>query len=209
VLRGDAQQIISNEDKAMNKVKITLIAMSFLLFAGFYGKALPQAGSDSDKPVFADQATLLRPQGYREWIFVGSSLGLSYAQNPAARAGGAQLYHNTYINPSAYREFVKTGKFPEGTTMVLELLTQEQKQEPGLQGSYEKEVVGIEASVKDSTRFKEQWAYFNFIGPGGQPLAKARAFAKEACWSCHDVNAQTDHVFTQFYPALREFAAKK
>jgi hypothetical protein len=195
------------KDQAMNKMKIGLVAMMVLFCLG---DVVLRADSNSDKPVFEDQETLLRPQNYREWIFVGSSLGLSYAPTPAISPTSAtQLYHNVYINPPAYREFAKTGKFPDGTMMVLELATQEQKTEPGLQGSYEKEIIGIEASVKDSTRFKEQWAYFTFIGADRKALQKAKAFPKTACWSCHDVNAQTDHVFTQFYPVLREVAPKR
>ena len=31
---------------------------------------------------------------------------------------------------------------------------------------------------------------------------------KNASWSCHHVNAATDHVFTQFYPVLRAVAPK-
>ncbi len=174
------------------------------------GSGMLRADSNSDKPVFEDKETLLRPQNYREWIFVGSSLGLSYAPNPAStQPSGTQLYHNVYINPSAYREFSKTGKFPDGTMMILELATQEQKKEPGLQGSYEKEIIGIEASVKDSTRFTEAWAYFNFIGADNKPLQKAKAFPKAACWTCHDTHAATDHVFTQFYPVLREATPNK
>jgi hypothetical protein len=191
----------------MNTVKI---ALAVLMLSLLPGSLMLRADSNSDKPVFEDNETLLRPQNYREWIFVGSSLGLSYAPNPVtSQAGSTQLYHNVYINPTAYREFAKTGKFPDGTTMILELATQEQKTEPGLQGSYEKEIIGIEASVKDSSRFKEQWAYFTFIGADRKPLQKARPFPKAACWTCHDTNAQTDHVFTQFYPVLREIAPKK
>src|SRR5437867_13244728 len=78
-------------------------------------------GSDKPAAVFEGKS-LLRPEGYREWVFVGSSLGLAYAQNPEQnQSASAQLYHNVYINPSSYREFAKTGKFPEGTVMVLEL----------------------------------------------------------------------------------------
>ena len=51
--------------------------------------------------VFEGKNTLLRPEGYREWIFVGSSLGLSYAQDPNQAENRAQIYHNTYINPSS------------------------------------------------------------------------------------------------------------
>ncbi len=158
---------------------------------------------------FEGKDTLLQPQGYREWVFVGSSLGLRYAQNPEEqrsdpqRGPAAELYHNVYINPASYRTFSQTGKFPEGTVMVLELASSEVKREPGLQGSYQNQFVALEAAVKDSQRFPEGWAYFSFDGPDGKPSATAKPFPKERCWSCHHNKAATDHVFTQFYPVLR------
>lgn len=164
--------------------------------------------TDKSAPVFEGKA-LVRPEGYREWVFVGSSLGLAYSKNPDQKAGpGSDLYHNVYINPSSYREFAKTGKFPEGTVMVLELARPEVKSEAGLQGSFQKEFVALEASVKDSSRFEGGWAYFNFTESAGKLKASAEAFPQSACWSCHHVNAATDHVFTQFYPVLRTVAPK-
>ena len=74
--------------------------------------------------------------------------------------------HNVYINPAAYREFARTGKFLEGTVMAMELAAAEVKREPGLQGSFEKEFIGLEVSVKDSSRFEGGWAYFNFTQYG-------------------------------------------
>ena len=154
--------------------------------------------------MFEGKTTLVRPAGYREWIFVGSSLGLSYLPDPAqAQARNPQLYHNVYIIPWAYREFAKTGKFPEGTMMVLELATAEVKAEPGLQGSYEKDYTALEVSVKDSARFDGGWGYFNFTERQGVLKAKADPNPKNTCWACHDQKAATDHVFTQFYPVLR------
>jgi len=152
--------------------------------------------------VFEGKNTLIRPQGYREWIFVGSSLGLSYAQDPS-QSRSPQLYHNVYMIPWAFREFSKTGKFPEGTMMVLELASAENKSEPGLQGSYQKEYTGLEVSVKDSARFDGGWGYFNFTERPSGLKANAEPFPKNNCWSCHDQKAATDHVFTQFYPVLR------
>jgi len=157
--------------------------------------------------VFEGKNTLVRPEGYREWIFVGSSLGLSYAQDPSQTR--PPLYHNVYMIPWAYREFSKTGKFPEGTMMVLELATAENKSEPGLQGSYEKDYAALEVSVKDSSRFDGGWAYFNFTERPGVLKAKADPNPKNTCWACHDQKAATDHVFTQFYPVLRAVQPSK
>lgn len=157
---------------------------------------------------FDNENYLIRPENYREWIFVGSSLGLNYQQNLVDPSQiTEQFYHNTYIYPDAYREFSRTGKFPEGTMLVLEILTQEKKKEPGLQGSYEKDVIAIEASVKNSKRFKDGWAYFSFDKEGGGFLTKAKAFESKSCFDCHDKKAETDHVFTQFYPVLRSAKA--
>ncbi|HEY2933321.1 MAG TPA: cytochrome P460 family protein [Acidobacteriota bacterium] len=176
---------------------VTISAVSFTL--------IYSQNQDRDRagPVFQGKETLLRPVGYREWVFVGSSLGLRYAPDPEAASKRPELYHNVYINPRSYREFVKTGKFPDGTMMVLELAGKESKHEPGLQGSFQKEYVALEASVKDSKRFPTGWAYFSFDSSDGKQKASAEPFSAEECFSCHDKKAATDHVFTQFYPVLR------
>ena len=169
----------------------------------------PSEGQERAAARFEGNETLLRPEGYREWIFVGSSLGLRYAENPDANASRQkELYHNVYINPSSYREFARTGKFPDGTVMVLELASSEVKKEPGLQGSYQKDFVALEASVKDTKRFNRGWAYFTFTGKNGEIKDKAQPFPEPACWSCHHQTAATDNVFTQFYPVLRAAAPK-
>ncbi|MFY9222104.1 MAG: cytochrome P460 family protein [Blastocatellia bacterium] len=152
---------------------------------------------------FDKEDNLIRPEGYREWVFAGSSLGLNYRENLSESDHSMEdFYHVTYIHPEAYKEFSKTGKFPEGTIMILEILSQEKKKEPGLQGSYGKDYVAVEASVKDSKRFKDGWAYFGFNDDDGKLLDKAKAFSSQSCFACHDKKAETDHVFTQFYAAL-------
>jgi len=93
--------------------------------------------------------------------------------------------------------------------MVLELASAETKAEPGLQGSFQKDYVALEASVKDSNRFKEGWAYFSFDEADGKPKAKAQPFPSRSCWSCHHEKGATDHVFTQFYPVLRSLSSSK
>src|SRR5262249_35889870 len=171
--------------------------------------AAQQPSEQKVLPVFEGKTPLLRPVNYREWIFVGSSRGLSYAANPPTQnqtsGGMGEMYHNVYITPYAYREFSKTGKFPEGTMLAMEMASADTKREPGLQGSYEKDFIGLEVSVKDSSRFESAWAYFNFSnGMGSAYKDKAEPFpASAGCVACHKQNAETDNVFTQFYPVLR------
>ena len=104
----------------------------------------------------------------------------------------------------------KTGKFPEGAILALELVSAGAKKEPALQGTFESEFIGLEFAVKDSSRFENGWAYFSFSnGTGSSYHDKAQPFpASAGCVSCHKQNAATDNVFTQFYPVLRAVKPK-
>ncbi len=183
---------------------IWLLALPLAMGLGFYFPPQPSPA------VFEGKDTLLLPKGYRQWVFVGSSLGLRYrASSGKVSKERQETYKNVYINPTAYREFSATGQFPDGTVMILEIARAEQKNEPGLQGSFQQEFIALEAAVKDSSRFDGAWAYFSFDGDNGQRKTKARPFPQESCQSCHRDKAATDHVFTQFYPVLREVAPQR
>ena len=158
----------------------------------------PAAGPD--EPRFTDSKELVRPQGYREWVFVGSSLGMSYSENQTKRE---ERFHNIYLKPAAYHQYQKTGEFPEGTVLVMEVATAASQSSINRQGQFQDNFVGIEAAVKDSSRFSGKWAYFSFIGDDGKPKPTAKAFPQDACWSCHNEHAASDNVFSQFYPVLR------
>ena len=72
-------------------------------------------------PQFTSDGKLIRPTGYMEWIMVGASTGLSYAQPQQAAAPGAApgMFHNVYLQPWAYRYVIQHGKFPENAMFVL------------------------------------------------------------------------------------------
>jgi tetratricopeptide (TPR) repeat protein len=160
-------------------------------------------GAEPARPAvrFEGKDTLLRPEDYREWVFVGSSHGLRYDE---AKKDPEQLeYKNVYINPSAYRAYKETGVFPQGTILVLETAAGEEKKEPGLRGSFQKEFTGLAAAVKDKDRFPDGWAYFSFSDGAGKTKEKAQPAKKSACFDCHREKAAEDNVFTQFYPVLK------
>lgn len=161
--------------------------------------AAPAAGAE--EPRFDSNKQLVLPEGYREWVFLGSSLGMSYSED-APR--GDPRFHNIYLKPAAYRHFKESGEFLDGTILVMEVLNSASHESINRHGQFQGSFVGIEAAVKDSSRFSEKWAYFSFIGEGGAPKPVAKAFPKDACWTCHNDHAATDNVFTQFYPMLRE-----
>jgi hypothetical protein len=153
------------------------------------------------QPRFADGNQLARPEGFRQWMFVGSNLNMGYTEGPAPTES---RFHNIYIQPEAYRQFAATGKFPDKTVLVMEVIAAGTNASINKKGQFEDKSLGIEVALKDEKRFAEKWAYFNFIGSGGAPLAQAKPFAKESCWKCHNEHGAADNVFVQFYPVLRE-----
>ena len=54
------------------------------------------------QPRFADGNQLARPEGFRQWMFVGSNLNMGYTEGPAPTES---RFHNIYIQPEAYRQF--------------------------------------------------------------------------------------------------------
>ncbi len=134
--------------------------------------------------VFEGTDTLVRPDHYRAWVLVDAFMESLHrgGHGAADRASG----HRVYIDPEGYRAYVKTGAFPEGTTMIWE------------------SAPGLLASVKDSTRFEGGWGFFDFTAGAGNARTKAEPAAESSgCRTCHLEEAETDSVFTQFYSALR------
>lgn len=154
----------------------------------------------STAPQYDSSGALLRPKNFETWVFVGSSTGLTY--EPGMQSKGAGEFHDVYIRPESYREYVSTGTFPEKTVLVLALYPPEEKVSPAKAGYFEGDLEGMAAAVKDHERFPEGWAYFNF-GEGLPVKDKARANPKQTCFSCHQQHAAVDNVFVQFYPILR------
>ena len=151
-------------------------------------------------PQYAGKATLKAPEGYRDWYFVGSNLGISYSEN----ASKDPNFKNIYIPRAAADTFKKTGAFPEKTMLVMEVYQPKRDASPAKQGQFEGKFVGIEVAVKDKSAVEEGWAYYNFIGDKGEQKQTAKAFGKQACWSCHKEHGGKDNVFVQFYPRLRD-----
>ena len=150
-------------------------------------------------PQFDASGALVRPKSFEHWTFVGSNIGMSY--DPGAQKGPGE-FHNIYTQPQAFDTYKSTGKFPEQTTFLLVVYEPAQKVSINKSGYFEGEMTGLAASVKDSSRFKEGWAYFSF-GESGNLSETATALPAPMCFACHDKHADDDHVFVQFHPMLR------
>ncbi len=151
---------------------------------------------------FNRDGSLKQPQGYREWVYIGTPL------TPNDMNGGKASFpefHSVYINPRAWAAYKKTGEFPDGTVLIKELIGVGSKKATSGNGYFMGEFVGLEAAIKDKKRFADapgHWAYYSF---GHEyPLSAAASPRKfEECSSCHQTNAAQDYVFTQYYPVVR------
>ncbi len=155
--------------------------------------------SDSARPRYAG-GKLIRPENYREWIFLSSGLGMNY--NPAA--GHPEMFTNVFVPQWTYREFLASGKWPDKTMFVLEERDPQSKGSINKTGHFQTDLQGVAVEVKDESRFPEKWAYFTF----GAGTKTAEANPKAACWQCHEDNAAVEHTFVQFYPTLKPVAQK-
>jgi hypothetical protein len=154
------------------------------------------ADAEVGRPRFAADGRLLRPEGVDRWVLVGASLGQGYTD---ATEVGPGMFHRVYLEPSAYRHFLGTGQFREGTMLALAIRLPERRVPPSRTGWTEGELVTLEMAVKDGSRFPGGWAYFDF----GRDGDSAAAIPRERCASCHAQHAAIDNVFVQFYPQLR------
>jgi hypothetical protein len=159
-------------------------ALAFAIVSASVLGEMQQRGLVNGAAVFNHKDMLVRPD-YGGWVLVGASVATA-----DAHSGSSQ---NVYINPAAYRTYAETGRFPEGTVMVLETSNSESS--------------SIAASVKDS-RFPGGWGFFTFAAGDKNTSGKAQAAPDVSCRGCHEQHATTDHVFTQFYPALRSIGVK-
>jgi hypothetical protein len=159
-------------------------------------------------PKLTRDGALSQPVGWETWVMVGSSTGLSYNTPGAAPAQGAApgMFHNVYLQPWAYREFIHNGVFPEGSMFVLAFYEASQKASPARAGFYEGDrAPGFEVHLKRAGIDSSGWAFFAFsdsVSPGAKLPGSA------SCYSCHSKEAAHDNVFTQFYPPIRDRLAR-
>ncbi len=205
------------------KVRTIGLLAGLLLTGGLAGMAFSseEAARDWETwPRYDSEGRLLRPGNeYREWVFMGSSLGLGYGNAQAAGTVREESdlrrppedvgsFHNVYMNPEAYREYARSGEFPDGTVFVLDLYEAKSREPRGIvtRGHFPGRRVGFEMAVKNSRRpdgQESEWAYYSFSGPGGPRHKAAPAHRNSTCHDCHRDNAAEDHVWTQFYPTLQ------
>jgi hypothetical protein len=172
-----------------------------------FGVVAPQPAGVSDGPVFTADKQLQFPEKYREWVYLTSGLDMNYNAKPDD--SGMSMFGNVFVNPSSYREFLKTGTWPDGTAIVLENRTavhggekQASLNKHGL--SQTEETMGVEVHVKDASQ-PGGWGFYAFDQAKTAKIIPPAA----SCYSCHAQHAAVDTTFVQFYPTLMPVAKTK
>jgi hypothetical protein len=162
-----------------------------------------------DRAQFTAKDELIQPTDYREWIFLSSGLGMTYGPNAPAE-GAPRRFDNVFVNPSSYRHFMRTGTWPDGTVLILEIRESESKGSINQHGQFQTGIAAIEANVKDSRRFRNGgWAFFNLDPKAGQSRKVVKRIAPgNRCEQCHSQHGAVDNTFVQFYPDLAVVAKK-
>jgi hypothetical protein len=176
-------------------VKTTcLIALSLLSLS------VATLRAQSTDPRFTSDGQLIRPDNYREWIYLSSGLGMTYGVvQTVVNAVVSDRFDNVFVTPQAYKAFLQTGRWPDKTMFILEVRSSATKGSINRAGHYQEDVVGLEAHVKDEARFPNKWAFFDLgtAAPAARPLA-----ANSNCQTCHAKSGAVDDTFVQFYPTL-------
>jgi len=104
----------------MRKSTVSL-SIACLTFATVSSVVLSGQPAANDGPRYENGTHLVRPDDYREWTFLSSGLAMAYNEDqPAGASTRPQLFQNVFVNPSSHRAFMETGRWPDGTTFVLE-----------------------------------------------------------------------------------------
>ncbi len=173
---------------------VLLLAVCGLLLA-----AAPE--EKSPKPQYDAKDQLLRPDDYRQWMFLSAGYGMNYSPSP----GSHEMFTNVFVQRWAHQEFINSGKWPEQTMFVIDEREAQSKGSINKTGHFQTDLMGLAVEVKDSSRYSDKWAYYAFDADGKTAEAMPKG---NGCWSCHDEHAAVEHSFVQFYPTLKPIAKK-
>jgi Cytochrome P460 len=180
--------------------KLLIISPAILLVWAATPQTATLTGSSLE---YTRDGQLRRPANYREWIYLSSGFDMSY--NPAVQMGH-HMFDNVFVNPEAWRAFVKSGTWPDKTVLVLEARGAEDRGSINQKGNFQSAaVMGLEVHVKDQARFAGKWAFFGFSGGETAKMIPVT----ENCYSCHSDHGAVDTTFVQFYPTLMPIAQEK
>ena len=130
------------------------------------------------------------PAAYRGWANVKSALVGPQSAFFATEGG----IHHVYANQNA-EEGYRSGKFPDGSVLVYELLETKEVQGVTIEGQRKR----VDVMVKDTERYGSTagWGFASFAGESRSDGALS-AERHAACFACHSGRKEHDFVFSVF-----------
>jgi Cytochrome P460 len=164
--------------------KLPIVVLLVWAIVGMVKWTVEAQAPQPDGPTYTGDGRLIRPLDYREWVYVTSGLGMTYG--PAQQAGNrSPLFDNVFVNRTSYREFLRSGTWPDKTMFVLEIRRADENVSINNGGRTQGAMTAMEAAVKDLARFPDGgWGYFTFDGPNGLVDAAGPLPATASCYSC-------------------------
>jgi Cytochrome P460 len=186
----------------------SLLATAVVVGVGLVAALLPVSSGATKAATFSpyvdEQGNISVPAGYRsQWAHLGT-------WSVREKMGGLS-YHEVYTQPSAVEAYQQTGVFPDGAVLVKEL--RKTTAAPLTTGhvTWGAEITGWFVMIKDATgRFKghhlwgDGWGWALFQVTPEDPQKRVTQDYKTECIPCHIPARQTDWVYIQGYPELRE-----
>lgn len=138
-------------------------------------------------PAWAQQPVAY-PHGYREWLHV-KTMQIKLGHPLYSTFGGI---HHVYANKKA-AEGLKRGKFPNGSTLVLDLLEPREDAVSTSEGA--RKLVAV--MHKDTKQYAATggWGYEAFRADSRKERLVSRQ-AAHACFNCHAERKGKDYVFS-------------
>ena len=124
----------------------------------------------SRSPIRYDADGKLQRPEYREWVFLGAGLDMTYGSRAASAMPDHHMFTNVFVNPASYRAFVGSGRWPDKTIFMLEVRHTGTDRRPNRAGLFQAEAVGLEAHVLDASKGGSR--FYDFDGKTlEQPVA--------------------------------------
>lgn len=156
---------------------------------------------------FNEDGDLVRPGDLEKWVFLGASLGMGYNDGVPFDPDTPGNFQTVLMEPTAYDVFQDTGVFPDGSMFALMFHGSRNNVSINQSGFVMDDLLAVEIHLKDKARFPETG--FNFFFFGADDTEAGALSTPNDCTNCHTRHAETQGVFTQFYPTLKDRLARK
>jgi hypothetical protein len=141
---------------------------------------------------FTEETIINYPENYRTWHHVKTAI-IEKESSSFERFGGI---HHIYANEKAMKGYL-TGKFPEGSVIVFDVLEADQQEGAVLEGKRR----FVDVMVKNSKKFAATggWGYEEFEGDSKDVRKiKSTKVAETECFNCHLKKKDNDFIFSSY-----------